>query len=173
MDIDGIKGRVAEALVESIFRRAKYKMTRFGKESDLRKILQVGKDEDLAPDFFALKEGQIGREAPGVYHTFMIEVKYRSDVSRYLTWQSRRGNDNLFAKSKAKWPNLYVVFVTDHPEDGRSCFQVLDLRSYQADRAVRTQELHGIEPFQIFEHNVREHEELARKIFGLISEFAR
>jgi len=120
VDLSGIKGRIAEALVESIFRRAKYKMTRFGKESDLRGMLKAGKDDEFVPDFLALKEGLVGREAPGVYYTFMIEVKYRSDLSRYLALQKRAGEDSVFARSKAKWPNLYIIFVTDHPDgDGR------------------------------------------------------
>jgi hypothetical protein len=171
VDLRGIKGRIAEALVESVFRRAKYKMTRFGKESDLRGMLKVGKDEDLAPDFLALKEGSGSRETPGIYYTFMIEVKYRSDLSRYLARQSHEGKDSLFAKSKVKWPNLYIVFVTDHPEERRSCFQALDLRAYEPGEPVKTAELHEIEQFQIFSNNVKEHEELAKQIFGLLSGF--
>lgn len=170
MDIRGIKGRIAEALVESIFRRASYKMTRFGKESDLRGMLKVGRDEDSAPDFLALKEGLVGREAPGTYHAFMIEVKYRSDLSRYLSVQSRAEKDNLFSKSKVKWPNLCFVFVTDHPEEGRSCFQALDLGSYEPGEPLRTKELYEIEQFQIYPNNVREHGELAKKIFGFLSD---
>jgi hypothetical protein len=38
VDLNNIKGRIAEALVESIFRRAEFKMTRFGRESDLRGV---------------------------------------------------------------------------------------------------------------------------------------
>ena len=41
VDLDNIKGRIAEALVESIFRRAKFQMTRFGRESDLRVLGDV------------------------------------------------------------------------------------------------------------------------------------
>ena len=170
--LDLIKGRIAEALVESIFRRALFRMTRFGMESDLRGMLKVGKDEDFAPDFLALKESRVA-EAPGVYHTFMIEVKYRRDLSRYLEVQSRKGNESVFAKSKAKWPNLFLIFVTDDPEEGRSCFQVLDLRSYTPGRAVKTAELHGIEQFQIFPNTVREYEGLARQIFGVLADFKR
>lgn len=51
VDLSGIKGRIAEALVESIFRRASFKMTRFGTESDLRRMLRAGRDDDFAPDF--------------------------------------------------------------------------------------------------------------------------
>jgi hypothetical protein len=39
VDLNNIKGRIAEALVESIFRRAEFKMTRFGRESDLRSVI--------------------------------------------------------------------------------------------------------------------------------------
>lgn len=173
VDFGGIKGRIAEALVESIFTRAKYKMARFGRESDLRGILKVGRDEDLAPDFLALKEGLVGREAPGTYHTFMIEVKYRSDLSRYLVLQNRAGKDSVFAKSKVKWPNLCFIFVTDNPEEGRSCFQVLDLGSYQPGEPVETKELHQMGEFQIHPNNVREHEELARKLFGFLSDLEK
>lgn len=173
VDLSGIKGRIAEALVESIFRRARYKMTRFGKESDLRGMLKVGKDEDFAPDFFALKEGPMGEEAPGVYHTFMIEVKYRWDLSRYLARQAHEGKDSLFVKSKIKWPNLFIIFVTDRPEEGRSCFQVVDLRSYEAGEPATTQELHEVKQFQIFPHNVKDHEELVKNIFGFLSDFSK
>jgi hypothetical protein len=170
LEIDLIKGRIAEALVESIFRRALFKMTRFGKESDLRGMLKVGKDEDFAPDFLALKESLVA-ESAGVYHTFMIEVKYRKDLSRYLAQQSREGNESVFAKSKAKWPNLFLVFVTDHPEEGRSCFQALSMNSYEPGAPVKTAELHEIEQFRIFPNNAKEHEELAKQIFGLVSGF--
>jgi hypothetical protein len=37
VDLNNIKARIAEALVESIFRRTEFKMTRFGRESDLRR----------------------------------------------------------------------------------------------------------------------------------------
>ena len=169
VDLAVIKGRIAEALVESIFRRALFKMTRFGKESNLRGMLKVGRDEDLAPDFLALKEGLVGKEAPGVYHTFLVEVKYRSDLARYLERQGKQGKKSVFAKSKAKWPNLYIIFVTDHPGEGRSCFQALDLRSYEPGKPVKTQELHETQPFQIFRNNVTDHEELAKQLFGVLS----
>ena len=41
VDLNNIKGRIAEALVESIFRRAEFKMTRFGRESDLRGMMKA------------------------------------------------------------------------------------------------------------------------------------
>ncbi len=55
VDLNNIKGRIDEALVESIFRRAEFKMTRFGRESDLRGMMKTGKDESFTPDFLAMK----------------------------------------------------------------------------------------------------------------------
>lgn len=173
VDLSSIKGRIAEALVESIFRRAGFKMTRFGRESDLRGMLMAGKDEDSAPDFFAVKEGLVGREERGVYHTFMIEVKYRANLSRDLAIRRHEGKDSLFAKSKGKWPNLFIIFVTDHPKEGRSCFQALELTSYEPGQPVKTIELHQIKQFEIYPNNVREHEGLAKKIFGLLSDLEK
>jgi hypothetical protein len=37
VDLNNIKCRIAEALVEAIFIRASFKMTRFGRESDLQR----------------------------------------------------------------------------------------------------------------------------------------
>jgi len=53
--------------VESIFRRAKFQMTRFGRESDLRGMLKAGRDESFTPDFLAMKE--VVADSPGVYET--------------------------------------------------------------------------------------------------------
>jgi hypothetical protein len=92
--LDLIKGRVAEALVESIFRRAEYKMTRFGRESDLRGMLKTGRDENFSPDFLAMKEMTGERGDPGIYQTHMIEVKYRSNFGALLdAGKERRGQE--------------------------------------------------------------------------------
>jgi hypothetical protein len=173
VDLRSIKGRLAETLVESIFRRALYRMTRFGRESDPRGILRLGRDEDFVPDFLALKGDLARRDAPGVYQTFTIEVKYRADLDRYLGLQQRGGENSPLAKSKSKWPNLYVVFVTDRPGEGRSCFQALDARSYAPGEPVKTQPLYEIAALEIYPNNVIEHEELARQLFGLLSSLSR
>jgi hypothetical protein len=154
-----------------MFRRALYRMSRFGRESDLRGMLRPGKDEDFVPDFLALKGDLARRDAPGVYRTFMIEVKYRSDLARYLALQERGGERSPLAKSKATWPNLYVIFVTDRPGEGHSCFQALDLRSYEPGGPVNTQPLYEVQALEIYPNNVIEHEELARQLFGLLSSF--
>ncbi len=152
-----------------MFRRALYRMTRFGRAGDPRRMLWPGKGEDFTPDFLALKGNLTRRDAPGVYQTFMIEVQYRSDLARYLALQERGGEKSQLAKSKARWPNLYVIFVTDRPGDGRSCFQALDVRSYEPGGPVNTQPLYEIQALEIYPNNVIEHEELARQLFGLLS----
>jgi hypothetical protein len=75
VDLNNIKGRIAEALVESIFRRAEFKMTRFGRESDLRGMMKAGRDESFTQDFLVMKE--VEAVSRGVYQTHMIELKYR------------------------------------------------------------------------------------------------
>ena len=171
-DLGYIKGRIAEALVESMFRRALYRMTRFGRESDPRGIPKLLKDVDFVPDFLALKENLGRREEPGMYQTFLIEAKYRSDLDRYLALQERGGEKSPLARSKAKWPNLYVIFVTDRPGAGRSCFQALDLRAFEPGGPVTTRPLYEIQALDIYPNNVIEHEELAKQLFGLLLAFS-
>src|SRR3990172_9467195 len=104
VDLNNIKGRIAEALVESIFRRAEFKMTRFGRESDLRGMMKVGRDDSFPPDFLAMKEVVGGRESRGVYQTHMIEVKYRSNLVRYLAREKERGEESELVPAQEKWP---------------------------------------------------------------------
>ena len=144
-------------------------MTRFGRETDLRGMLRPGKDAEFVPDFLALKGDLARRDAPGVYQTFMIEVKYRADLARYLAIQERGGAKSRLAKSKAKWPNLYVIFVTDRPGEGRSCFQALDVSAYEPGGPVTTRPLYEMQALDIYPNNVIEHEELTRQLFGLLS----
>lgn len=79
LDLSNIKGRIAETLVESIFRRAEFKMTRFGRESDLRGMLKFGKDESFSPDFLAMKEirgeGSPPRDLPNPHDRGKVSVE--------------------------------------------------------------------------------------------------
>ena len=52
---DHLKGRVAEALLEAIFRRAGYLVSRVGRESQLHRLVKIGVDEFL-PDFLIRKQ---------------------------------------------------------------------------------------------------------------------
>ena len=168
VDLNNIKGRIAEALVESIFRRAEFKMTRFGRESDLRGMMKSGRDDSFTPDFLAMKE--VVADSPGVYQTHMIEVKYRSNLVRYLAQEKKIGAESELVPAQEKWPNLCLVFVTENAGEKRSCFQALDLSLFEPGKFLRTVDLHEIRRFDLFPQNVQQHQELARKMFGLLSE---
>src|SRR5262249_37961400 len=121
-EIEGLKARIAEAFVESIFRRAGYRVTRASREIETQRPLRIGADEFL-PDFLLHKPAA---EAPAgrLRHRLIpIEVKYRASVEEFL----RNHGDELLVRLGAQWPALRLVFVTDQPAAGRSCFQVLDL----------------------------------------------
>jgi hypothetical protein len=168
VDLNNIKGRIAEALVESIFRRAEFKMTRFGRESDLRGMMKSGRDDSFTPDFLAMKE--VVAESRGVYQTHMVEVKYRSNLVRYLSQEKKMGGASELVPAQEKWPNLCLVFVTENAGEKRSCFQALDLSLFEPGKFLRTVDLHEIRRFDLYPQNVQQHEELARKMFGLLSE---
>jgi hypothetical protein len=142
-------------------------MTRFGRESDLRGMLKSGRDESYSPDFLAMKEQ---KETPGMYQTHMIEVKYRSNLVRYLSEEKKKGEESNLTQAKEKWPNLCLVFVADNAGERRSCFQALDLNTFEPGRFLRTVDLHEIKRFDLFHQNVGQHEELARNIFGLLAQ---
>ena len=164
MDIDALKGRIAEALVEGIFRRAEYHVALVGRESRVQQLIKLGKDQFL-PDFLVWKSvAQPGRDRP-LHRMISIEVKYRADISEYL----RLYFSADFSSIADHWPNLYLVFVTDHPEEGRSCFQVIDLWQYSPDGPMVTFDLAHVSELDIYRKNVEEHEGLAKQIFPLLN----
>lgn len=158
MDLLEVKSRVAEALVESIFRRARYKIIPFTQTTI---PLRVGR-EDFSPDF------RVAR-AQGTPQEFLVEVKYRPAIKQYLSVESQRGENSVFQMARQKWPDLYFVFVTERPEPGRSCFQVVSLQSHEAGAPFAAVELADVEELGLFRHNVEDHEELVRRIYALLS----
>jgi hypothetical protein len=162
VDLLEIKGRIAVALVESIFRRAGFALAPVvHPETSPRQ----GR-EDLIPDFQATLAPTA--EAPAG-PTRIVEVRYRPQVGQYLLIEAQRGPHSLFAVARRQWPDLVFVFVTDHPEAGRSCFQVVDLESWSAGAAVVAGDLHAHPGLRIFRHNVEEHEALLRRMFALLT----
>ncbi len=162
MDLLEIKGRIAVALVESIFRRAGFALApvvhpemtpRHGRE-------------DLIPDFQARLPavpdgpGELGR---------VVEVRYRPQVGQYLLIEAQRGPHSLFTVARRQWPGLLFVFVTDHPEPGRSCFQAVDLESGAGGSDGVSMDLHAHPGLRIFRQNVDEHETLLRRMFALLT----
>ena len=78
-----LKGRIAEALVEGMFMRAGYDVSRTGRESQLPRLFKTGKDEYL-PDFMVRKAVERPGSDRPLHQLIPIEVKYRYDISRFL-----------------------------------------------------------------------------------------
>ena len=162
MDLLEIKGRIAVALVESIFRRAGFTL---GPAVAVESSPRLGR-EDLIPDFQAT---QTGARDDAARPPTVVEVRYRPQVGQYLLIEGQRGPHSLFTVAKRQWPTLVFVFVTDHPEAGRSCFQIVDLASWIPGGAVTALDLHDHEGLRIFRQNVEEHEALLRRMFALLT----
>jgi hypothetical protein len=160
MDLLEAKSRIAEALVESIFRRARYDIEPF-RVAAAR--LRFGR-EDFSPDFRACRAGDNGAR-----REVLVEVKYRPSVEQFLSVENQRGGRSVFLLAQRHWPSLYFVLVTDRPDDGRSCFQALPLASVASGDAFRATDLEHLEDLHIFRNNIQDHEELVRRIFGLLS----
>jgi hypothetical protein len=162
-EIDSLKGRIAEALVEAMFRRAGFLVTRAGRESQFSRMVKIGGDEFL-PDFMLRKPGG---ETPGgrlLHRLIPVEIKYRASVEEYLG----RYGDALRAQVGEEWPELCVVLVTDRPAPGRSCFQVLDLGPGRPGAPLVSVDLHAVPALDVYPATVREYEGLVRQIFPLL-----
>lgn len=162
MDFLDIKGRIALALVESVFRRAGFELMPVGQRETPTRLGR----EDLVPDFFAVRAPADGKPPEPAR---LIEVRYRPQVAQYLAIEDQRGPQSIFAHAKRQWPGLMFVFVTDHPEPGRSRFQVLDLERWTVGEAVSATDLFAHRGLDIYRQNVEEHEALAGRIFALLA----
>lgn len=162
MDLSDLKGRIAEALVESIFRQAGYTVSRLGRESHVQRLVKVGADEFL-PDFLMWKPAE-EPEAAGLYRLITVEAKYRANLGAYLRYDA----EQCFSEAKRNWPDLYFVLVTDDPQDGRSCFQAVCLRDYEDGTNPTTVDLHCLPGLRIFPTTVAEHEKVARALFATL-----
>ncbi len=157
MDVNGLKGRIAEAFVEGIFRRAEYQVARVGRESSVQHLLKVGPDEFL-PDLFVWKP--VG----SLHRLVAVEVKYRAHIEQFLLQDTANVSEAV-----RQWPALYFVFVTDNPEPGRSCFQAIDMRQYSPDKPTDMTDLANTSGLDIWRRNVEEHESLVKLIFPLLN----
>jgi hypothetical protein len=159
MDLLEIKGRIAVALVEAIFRRAGFALAPVVHPE----VSPRHGRENLVPDF------QASLPPPAAEPPRVVEVRYRPQVGQYLLIESQRGPHSLFAVARRQWPGLLFVFVTDHPEPGRSCFQAVDLGSGPGGNEVASLDLHTHAGLRIFRQNVDEHETLLRRMFALLT----
>jgi hypothetical protein len=71
--------------------------------------------------------------------------------------------------ARRQWPKLYFVLVTEHPEPGRSCFQVISFAEYQPGAPFKTVDLTDLPELGIFRNNVEDHEALVGSIFELLN----
>jgi hypothetical protein len=159
MDLLEAKSRIAEALVGSIFRRARYEITPFRANSS---PLRFGR-EDFSPDFRVTQASPDGPD-----RDFLIEVKYRPSVEQFMSVENQRGDRSIFLLARRQWPALYFIMVTERPEPGRSCFQAVTFETLRPGE-VRTVDLLEVKEFGLFPHNIEDHEELVRRIFELLT----
>jgi hypothetical protein len=164
MDTSALKGRIAEALVENILRRAGYRVSRLGRETQAQRLLKINDDEFL-PDFLAWKAVPTPGRERRLHRLLMIEVKYRSSLATFLN----RDGHAIFSQLSEQWPELYFILVTDHPAPGRSCFQVADMAQYAPSRPITTVDLHEVDDLDIFGSTVAEYESLVRSLFLLLN----
>jgi hypothetical protein len=158
-----LKGRMAEALVEAVFKRAKYTVARVGRETQMPALVRSGRGEFM-PDFVvwrALDEPSLGHHS---YRLLAIEVKYRADLEDYL----RRDSPSRSAEVAQHWPELYEIIVTDRPESGRSCFQAVHVSALPAGTTPVTLDLHLVPGLDIYRRTVEEYEGLVREIFPIL-----
>jgi len=163
MDTSALKGRMAEAFVEAIFRRAGFYVARARREAYMPRLVKVGTDEFL-PDFLVWK-GVPGPPGERPLHRLLsVEVKYRASLGEFL----RRHGKELMASVQSEWPELLIVLVTDCPENDRSCFQVIDVRKYSGNGRPTTTDLHLVPEVDVWQKTVQEYEGLVRQIFPLL-----
>jgi hypothetical protein len=162
MDLLEAKSRIAEALVESIFRRARYDVRSFPAPAA---PLRFGR-EDFSPDFRVTQAAAAEGAGP---RDFLIEVKYRPSVEQFMSVENQRGDRSVFFMARRQWPSLYFVLVTERPEPGRSCFQTLAFDTLRSGEPFRTVDLTEVKEFGLFPHNVEDHEELVHRIFELLT----
>jgi hypothetical protein len=159
VDLFDAKTRVAKALVESIFRRARYEIRPFRTDPA---SLRVGR-EDLSPDFVVTR----GPDAGG---DFLLEVKYRASIEQFVSMEMQRGDRSTFALARRQWPTLRFVLVTDRPDNGRSCFQIPASDHVLGGEPILTRDLGDVNELKIFPHNIEDHEQLLRRILALLTE---
>jgi hypothetical protein len=162
-EIEGLKSRIAEAFVESIFRRAGYRVSRAGGESPVPRPVKIGADEFL-PDFLLQKPATATPAGRRLRNRVPIEVRYTASIEEFL----RSHGDELPARLGQQWPALCLVFVTDHPSSDRSCFQVLDVAAARPGSPLAAVDLHGVGDLDIYLTTVQEYEALVRQIFPLL-----
>jgi hypothetical protein len=164
MDSNGLlKSRIARALVEGIFRRARYQVARIGCESRADRLADIDRD-DFVPDLLVWKTGSAESDRLPLHRLVAIEIRYRAEIERSLTPEIED-----LAAAVTRWPELYLVYVTDRPAPGSSCFQAVDLRDSARTITWTTASLHEITGLDICWRDVQEYEDLVNALFPVLS----
>lgn len=158
-DAFDLKSQLSVALVESIFRRAGYTLI-----PSRQTLIPPHLGRDDLPDFKAVPPG-----ATAETESRAVKVRYRHQVRQYLTIDLRRGGKSFLAQAKQHWPGLVIVLVTDDPEPGHSCFEVVDLATWSPPDIPTLVDLFAHPGLDIYRANVDEHEALARRILAMFS----
>ena len=160
-DINLLKGRMAEALVEGIFKRAQYMVARVARETQVSALMRTGQS---VPDFVvwkALDEPSLGHRS---YLLLAIEVTYCANLDDYLHRETPARSPEV----ALQWPELYEILVTDRPEVGRSCFQAVHVSILPPAAPPSSLDLHLVPGLDIYPRTVEEYEGLVREVFPLI-----
>jgi hypothetical protein len=158
-----LKGRMAEALVEGIFKRAGYTVARVGHETPIPALVPAAR-AGFAPDFVvwrALDEPSLGHHS---YRLLALDVTYCTDLEEYL----RRESAARAVDMGSEWPELYGIIVVDRPDAGRSCFQAVHVSALPKGAAPATLDLHLVPGLDIYRKTVEEYEGLVREIFPIL-----
>src|SRR5262245_928841 len=145
------------ALVESIFRRARYQVNVLVPERTRFRFVR----DDIVPRLsINVSDGNGGeREVP-------MGVAYKPFVEAFIALENQRRDSSLFAIARRRCPMLQLILITDHPAPGRSCFQALATDP----EGLRTVDLASLIQLKLFAHNIADHEMLLRRIFSLLSD---
>jgi hypothetical protein len=158
MEIYETKSRIGAAVVESIFRRARFDLKPY--QAPGPSLLKFAR-EDFSPNFLATPADGADRR------DVLVEVKYRPFIDPFIALENQRNESSIFRLARKHWPEMEFILVTDHPQEGRSCFQSIAFSP--VGELFHTVDLVDVKDLQIFSHNIDDHETLLRRIFSLLS----
>jgi hypothetical protein len=158
VDVTEAKDRIAMALVESIFRRARYRVNTLLPERARFRFVR----DDIVPRLSINVP-----DATGVERDVPMGIAYKPFVEAFIALENQRRDSSLFAIARRRCPTLLLILITDHPAPGRSCFQAMAPTGLEG---LRTVDLITLTQLRLFPHNIADHETLLRRIFALLSD---
>lgn len=146
------------ALVESVFRRARYRVATLLPERARFRFVR----DDIVPRLsINVPDGDgVDRDVP-------LGIAYKPFIEAFIALENQRRDSSLFAIARRRCPTLQLILVTDHPAPGRSCFQAMAAVGLEG---LRTVDLISLTQLRLFPHNIADHETLLLRIFSLLSD---